>query len=296
MRSSDRQPVRKSQNRKSLGATNRVLVAQVEIETKERESVMKDYTQAVRRTSGVVATILMWYAMAGNVKAQTNVTVGSAADTGMDSFYQTASHGDWGALDAGSAFGAGVEVVRGLFSFDLSSIPTNAIVLSASFHLAFTSFQQTNITTLSLYRMTTPWTESGATWLTTDGSTPWGAPGAAGAGDHAAMASTSLSSGFVGSETSSNAGFYTFSGAGLVADVQNWINNPSQNDGWILLNSDEVNVSSVKQFWTKEYLSAYPAIGYNATPFLAITYIPEPAATALVALGLGACCWLRRRR
>lgn len=42
-------------------------------------------------------------------------------------------------------------------------------------------------------------------------------------------------------------GFYTWSSAGLVSDVQSWVDDPSHSWGWILT-GDEVNSSSAKRF------------------------------------------------
>jgi uncharacterized repeat protein (TIGR01451 family) len=77
------------------------------------------------------------------------------------------------------------------------------------------------------------------TWLFTFFNTQsWSAPG----GDFG-PASASASVNGVGS--------YQWTGAGVVADVQQWVNNPSMDFGWILT-GDESTPGSAKQFDTKE--------------------------------------------
>src|SRR5262249_30980983 len=51
------------------------------------------------------------------------------------------------------------------------------------------------------------------------------------------------------------AGSYQWTGAGLVADVQQWVNTASSNFGWILT-GNESTTSTVKQFDTKENTTA----------------------------------------
>ena len=65
--------------------------------------------------------------------------------------------------------------LRGLLRFDLSDIPSNAVITSAVLYLYETSESSTQVT--GIYRLTRAWTESEVTW-----NTPWLTPG----GDFAA--------------------------------------------------------------------------------------------------------------
>lgn len=77
---------------------------------------------------------------------------------------------------------------RSLVEFDLSFLPAGALVQSAELGLYASQVQSPGPVTV--HRVTTPWLEGtcqgsgctadGATWVTTDGSTPWASPG----GDH----------------------------------------------------------------------------------------------------------------
>lgn len=226
-----------------------------------------------------------------------SVSLPSVADTDINGYSPTVNHGTWGAIIAGNS-GPGANVVnRDLIRFDLSSIPTNAIVLSATLRLAFTGNNTAMSTTLSLYQLNSSWTESGVTWNTRDGSTAWSTPGLAAGVDYDATPSSSLTSMFLGSNTARS----DFSFTGLVADVQAWVNNPSANYGWFMVNSNEVNNRSSspypdKQWFTKEFVgSSSPPLSTSgdATPYLDIEYIPEPSSVGLLAVG-GWLLWRRR--
>ena len=58
----------------------------------------------------------------------------------------------------------------------------------------------------------------------------------------------------------------------LVADVQNWYNNPAANFGWVLKNDDEVSAKTYYAFYSRE--GASPA---TAAPQLTVTYTPPPS-------------------
>ena len=62
-------------------------------------------------------------------------------------------------------------------------------------------------------------------------------------------------------------GSYQWTGAGLVADVQQWVNSPAGNFGWIIT-GNEVGTATVKQFDTKEATTAAnrPVLSVDFTP------------------------------
>src|SRR6185503_5014537 len=99
-----------------------------------------------------------------------------------------------------------------------------------------------------------PATANDATWLDRFfGATLWTNPG----GTFNGTAS--------GSQTVDAPGFYSWSSAGMIADVQAWVNTPSSNAGW-LLRGQENGIHQAKRFDTKENIT--PA----NRPSLAITY------------------------
>lgn len=76
---------------------------------------------------------------------------------------------------------------------------------------------------------------------------------------------------------------FSWSSAGMAADVQGWLDGTLQNDGW-LLRSDNLEAmhTSFLGFWSKDGAAA---VGNSAlTPTLTVTYtVPEPASLLLLA-------------
>jgi len=162
----------------------------------------------------------------------------------------------------GPAIFAGVSgngtVQRGLLEFDLSSISPGSIITSVTLTLHVNAIGSANTTdTITLNTLSQNWNAglastggtikgggSGttpnagdATW-TSSGSTAW-TPGGA--------FNTSISD----SVLISDIGFYNFSGAGLLTDIQSWVDNASTNNGWII-RGNELTTSSSKRFSSSE--------------------------------------------
>ena len=82
---------------------------------------------------------------------------------------------------------------------------------------------------------------------------------------------------------------YTWSGSGLVADVQAWVSNPASNFGWVI-RGDEVNAGSAQRFNTRENSSNPPQLTVtyqvsSPTPTPSPTPTGTPTATpALVSI------------
>jgi hypothetical protein len=132
-----------------------------------------------------------------------------------------------------SADSAAYGAFRVLIKFDITSIPTNAVVYYADITFTANNIVGTNI--LEAYRVTKNWTEglmqglndnSNATWLTATAGSSWTAPG----GDFdTTPASVTVT---VNSTTS-------FSVILQPSVVQGWIADPSQNNGIILKDDNE---------------------------------------------------------
>ena len=136
---------------------------------------------------------------------------------------------------------------RGLVAFDLTSIPTSATITDASFSMFLNRPRPNDAPVdVSLSRALRDWGEGAsnagdpggigaqaepgdATWLHTFYDTSfWITPG----GDFSATLSATT-------PVMDNA-TYTWSGSGLLADVQSWVSNPATNFGWVVL-GDEVD-------------------------------------------------------
>lgn len=171
---------------------------------------------------------------------------------------------------------------RGLVAFDLKQIPAGATITSAKLTLWCESSPAV-AGDVSLFRVTGHWGEGAAnaagdesvgaaalpgdaTW--TKGMFPgmaWTAPG----GDHASAASAVVSIG-------AGAQAYVWSGAGLVADVQSWLDTPDGNHGWELIGNEAV-VKTLRSFASRENATA------AHRPVLEVVFTPKAA-------GTGACC------
>lgn len=130
---------------------------------------------------------------------------------------------------------------RALLAFDLSALPEGAQITSVTLQLTV-SRTQAGASGLSLHRLTADWGEgeedspgqegsgtaakdNSATWRSNfHNASDWQTPG----GDFEATASAQATALGVGSTV-------TFEGAGLVADVQAWLDGESDNFGWILI-------------------------------------------------------------
>ena len=173
-------------------------------------------------------------------------------------------------------------------------MPTGATVTGVTLTLHYSQGQSAT-TTCSLHRALSAWSEGSSdaegnegggaaatlgdtTWKHTDfDASLWTTPG----GDFSAFASASAP---IGAEF----GFYAWSGAGLAADVQSWLDGSASNFGWFLL-GDESAAATSKRFDSAQNPNA------AFRPTLAVEYvIPAPGAVAaLTAFGAG---MPRRRR
>jgi hypothetical protein len=159
---------------------------------------------------------------------------------------------------------------RGLVAFDLSSIPANATVTGATLSM-FLNRPAPNsaASNISLSKVLRDWGEGAsnagdpggfgiqaevndATWIHTFYDTmSWTTPG----GDFSPTPSATT-------PVMENA-IYTWSGSGMVADVQAWVSNPASNFGWIIRGDEEVT-QSAQRFNSGE--------NTNDPPRLTVTY------------------------
>ena len=182
---------------------------------------------------------------------------------------------------------------RSLINFDLSAIPTGATITNVTF-TAFVSQGNGTTVDIDLHRLTNDWGES-----TSD------APGGEGGGTSAAIGDATWDENFFGTSNWTNpgadfivgssatasvgtSGSHSWSSAGLVSDVQDWVDGSAANFGWILI-GDESGPSTARRFNSRT--------NANNSPFLTIEFesIPEPATGLLLAAALLSCGTIRRR-
>ncbi|HSP56333.1 MAG TPA: DNRLRE domain-containing protein, partial [Dehalococcoidia bacterium] len=190
--------------------------------------------------------------------------------------------------DADPGPGTRPAVRRGVLAFNIAgNIPAGATINSVQLTMYVDKVAVTTAYNVSLYRLLSDWgegtsntgssqqgrgeppTTGDATWHHTFyPSQFWSLPG----GDYTLTASVTRSVG--------NTGFYTFgSTSGMVADVQSWLNTPTQNDGWIIIGT-ESTTQTTKRFATRENTGLTNGVSWR--PTLVIDYTPLVAS--------GGCC------
>jgi len=141
---------------------------------------------------------------------------------------------------------------RGLLKFDLSSLPSSAVITSATVTVTVTKSRGGAVQDgHTLHRLTASWDETGAMWFNS-GFVGWEG------GEFLEDADAGAVFGDMGT--------YTFaSTSGLLAAVQLWHSNASANAGWILISDSEAQSGTARRVATREAGSGQPTltIGYS---------------------------------
>lgn len=229
-------------------------------------------------TKKLLSITLLLFSTSTFLFAQTEVALEASKD---NTLYE---HGT-GALSNGAGVhlfagrtnqNEGFALRRALVAFDVAGeIPAGATITATSLTLNM-SKSNASATNVSLHRVTSAWgegtsdaaanegggvsaTTDDATWIHTffDSAT-WTSPG----GDYEAPASAT--------QTVDALGSYTWESAQLTADVQAWLDNPTENFGWILIGDESTEITS-KRFDSRENTVA------ANRPALAVTYMTATA-------------------
>jgi hypothetical protein len=172
--------------------------------------------------------------------------------------------------------GPTAELRRGVLAFDIAgSIPAGSTITGVSLSMNMSRTPLDTNRTVELHVLLADWGEGtsiapgeegdGAPATTNDATWRhrffdtifWTTQG----GDFSGTVSASQSVGAIGE--------YVWSSAQMVADVQSWLDNPTNNFGWLVL-GDESDVATAKRFDTRESTSP---------PVLSIEYTPAPTPT-----------------
>ena len=205
----------------------------------------------------------------GSAFAQTVQLISDRDNTLYQSDTGERSNGSGDFLFAGRSAQSGNSFRRGLLHFDLSSIPAGSTINNVQLDL--TSGTQTNGTrTFTLHRLNADWgegtsnaggqegggtnaTDGDATWIHTfSPSGTWATAG----GDFNATASATTT--YPGPSTTGS-----FTGGGLVADVQSWVDG-GDNFGWAVL-GDETDGGTAYQFLARESVNNAPMLTVDFT-------------------------------
>jgi hypothetical protein len=163
---------------------------------------------------------------------------------------------------------------RALLKVDLSSIPPGTVItnveLRVTVEMSGDSFADI---AYALHPVSRPWGEGtvraganggfggpanpgDATWTDARlGEVAWTTPG----GDFDPEPSAVANAGFAGQSA-------TWSGAGLVKDVQRWVNAPEENHGWIIIGALEGQKKRVKRFYSSDAPGNRPRLVVEVAP------------------------------
>jgi hypothetical protein len=181
---------------------------------------------------------------------------------------------------------------RGLIAFDFASIPTNATITGATLSM-FLSKTHGGSAAVSLSKVSQDWGEGAS-----DAGEPGGAGVQAEPGD-ATWFHTFYDTNFwithggdfpptASATTTVNAvnTTYTWSGSGLLADVQAWVSNPASNFGWVI-RGNESTAGKAQRFNTRENSSNPPRL---TVIYQAPTATPTPTPTPIYISGTISYC------
>jgi PEP-CTERM motif len=243
-----------------------------------------------------------------DVATAESVSIAPTKDTSMFSNNPTRTAGGYDVFYVGK--NSSGDTRRALLEFDVAgNVPAGSTITGAALTLYLNDWSGSGgfgaDRTIGVHRTTSAWgdgtTGSGGStggggqgvdsaedgdvswtyrsWSTTDPTPPHLAWSTAG-GDYEAVASASLTISDSPTPVTIDSP-HTWSGAGLVSDVQAWLDGTLPNDGW-LVRELETDVNVLIRFYSSEYATA------GLRPVLDIDYVPvpEPATWILLTAGL----------
>lgn len=249
-----------------------------------------------------VATIAFGLLASHRVAADT-LTLQPIADTTLIAIAPDNNLGGAGFFNVGTA-GNGY-LNRALLRFDLSIIPSGSQILGVSLTMDVVrepaADRQNSL--FSLRRVFVPWGEGiqvpaesnspglgdlaapgEATWNHRfAGGAPWTMPGGRAGTDFSTVLSSTAFVYGIGDPVEFE------STPELIADLQQWVDNPAANFGWLMMTESEDVRRTARGFASRES-------GFGPTLTIEFSPVPEPSTLALVGLSAGVVAWGLRRR
>jgi hypothetical protein len=198
--------------------------------------------------SGILFKVIAGCALAaglGRAEAELVTFLPASADAAMRSDNPDVNYGSSPALFVGvSRTLLNPPTNHSLLRFDLAGVPTDATIISATLRIVVVSTSIKAADNFDLCRMLKGWGEGAQSGLPAAAGesswnarvapgSPWGAGGGQADVDFVAVPSCTATIAGPGSTND-------FSSAGMVDDLQFWLNQPEANFGWILLASGEL--------------------------------------------------------
>lgn len=185
-----------------------------------------------------------------------------AEDTFLDVYLHDQNHGGEGELSLRAP-----DVRDPLLRFDLSAIPSDALVYSATLEL-FATYNGGHPLDVGIYAVTRPWVENQATWDLAAENTPWGQPGC-----NQPDLDRAANPEFIVVVHEAHR-WYRLSVANM---VQSWVGKSQANDGMILKSWTDIQIEH--KFASSEYQASaelYPRliVSYYLNRPLLVTSLP----------------------
>lgn len=214
------------------------------------------------------------------------------------------SNGLGGSFHTGRS-GTAASLRRGLILFDISAhVPPLATINSVQLKLTVTEVPTNatapNLVPVSLHRLVSDWGE-GTSDAGEDAGSGSGAPATTGDATweyrfYNSSSWTTLGGDFVGAASASQSVAKSigitplWQSAGMIADVQTWLDDPSSNLGWIVIGNETAD-RTTRRFGSKDSADA------NLRPVLTIDFTPapEPNSAVLALIGIAMGIGVRRR-
>jgi len=242
------------------------------------------------------------------IRAASPAIIGASKDNTM--FENVANNSGGGAAGIFSGTNNTPAKRRGLIAFDIAAnVPAGAAITGVELSMYLANAPITNSQTIELHPMLFNWGEN-----TSDTGSP--AINGAGNGVAALAGDATWNENFFGTSTWTSLGTTTLPGAtnafsstvsgsaavsssidnqqkwlstaGLISDVQGWLDNPASNFGWAIVNANETSTATMKAFYSRQATLNNGGLGSEIDPTwlprLTVTYVPEPATAALLAL------------
>jgi RHS repeat-associated protein len=162
--------------------------------------------------------------------------------------------------------GTAGSIVRSLFRFDLAPIPGDATVTSATFG-AYAAYMPRSPAgaTVMLHRLSRDW-DSGVSWTTTNGASPWDHPG----GDFDAVPVATDVVPWDGSVSVDRWRRWT-----VTQLVQDWLRGAVKNQGMILKTPEATAVDDYTAFYSSSFGAFMPSFWSQFWPYLEVKWKPQ---------------------
>jgi hypothetical protein len=227
--------------------------------------------------------------LTANVSAETAV-IGASKDSAIFQSHPSNAGGGSPGIHAGTNNNGSIR--RGLIAFDVGgAVPAGSTINSVQLTMYLGNAPSGNPTTIGLHKLDKDWGEgtagSSATSLSGTGN---GFPASAGDAtwSHAMLGSIAWANPGAGGDFNSTASsgaivaalvntpFTWNSTPALVADVQNWLDTPAANFGWVLANANESALTTQRIFYSRSAVSDSNGNPLDPAwrPTLTVTYSP----------------------